>query len=98
MSRKRYSEKVKEKASQLYRDDGWSLARIVRRREMPNDPHTVSRWLKEQKVKLRVNPFVYPRKKILRDLERGVPRLEIQEQYGCSAKYLSNLATGKLEA
>lgn len=96
MSGKRYSEKLRKDAARLYRK-GWSLARIVRREEMPDDVNTVRHWLKDRGVEMRVSVHVYPRQKILRELERDVPRLEIQERYGCSAKYLSNLATGKLE-
>lgn len=96
MSRKRYSDAVKTKAVKLYKK-GASLARICRRREMPNDVSTVRQWLVDRSIKIRTNAHVYPRKKILREMKNGASRQDLQKRYGCSAKYLSNLATGKLE-
>lgn len=97
MSSKRYTESKKEEARRLYEKDGWSLARISRKSGMPNDPKTIRRWLDEMEVEIRSNDPIYPRAEIKKKLDKGVPRSELIELYGCSAKYLSQLATGALE-
>lgn len=95
-SHKRYSEAKKAEAQALY-EDGVSLARISRKAGFPNDPKIIRGWLLKRGVKLRANPQIYPRKKILKELQEGKKdRKAIQEKYGCSAKYLSNLFVGKL--
>jgi transposase-like protein len=98
MSSKRYSETKKEEARRLYVDEEWSLARISRKKGMPNDPKTIRRWLVEMDVDIRSNDPIYPRAEIMKKLRKGTPRRQIQEEYGCSAKYLSQLATGALES
>lgn len=96
MSRIRYSEEIKTKAVELY-ESGESLVSVCRRRRMPNDVNTVRKWLVDRDVSIRTSTHVYPRAEILEALERDIPRSEICDTYGCSTKYLSNLATGKLK-
>lgn len=98
MSSKRYTDAKKAEARRLYEDEGWSLARICRKSGMPNDPKTIRRWLQEMEVEIRSNDPIYPRAEIKKKLKSGVSRAELQETYGCSAKYLSQLATGALES
>jgi len=62
---------------------------------MPNNLKVVRGWLVDQDVEIRPKQPYYPRREILAKLREGVPRAEIQEEYGCSLKYLSNLATGR---
>lgn len=99
MAAKRYTDKHHEEVVRLYVDKEWSIAEISRKRGLPSDPKTIRRWLKQKRIKLRgpQTARVFPRKKILRELERGTPRRQIQEKYGCSAKFLSLLARGFIE-
>lgn len=92
-----YTEKDRDKVRTLYAQ-GKSIAEISRIRGLPTDPKTIRRWLTDMGVTLRgpSDLRTHPREKILKELKAKVTRTKIQKKYGCSAKYLSLLASGKL--
>lgn len=95
----RYNDKVREEARRLYEEERWSLAQISRKKGMPNDPKTLRRWFQGMGVPLRgiETTRIHPRAKILKELRAGVDRAELKKRYGCSDKYLSQLAQGWLK-
>ncbi len=93
---RRYKETVKEKAVERYKG-GTPLTEICRLKSMPNNTKVVRRWLVLRGVEIRSEKvLIYPRKKILKQLKAKRPRSEIIAEYGCSTKFLSNLANGKI--
>ncbi len=92
----RYSETVKREAAKLYKK-GMPLTDICRRDGMPNNTKVVRRWLVLKGIEIRsIKRPIYPRKKILKQLEAGSSRSEIIAEHGCSTKFLSNLVNGKI--
>ena len=91
---KRYLGDERREALRLYRE-GNPISRIVQMEGMPADPKTLRRWLREASIRIRVNERQFPRKEILKAL-RTKTRTQVQEKYGCSAKFLSNLVNGKI--
>jgi len=109
---KRYPEKVKQEAIRLRLESRtkWTIPALSKR--LGVSQRTLSYWFQqaeeeEPKYAGRLtngNRRRFNRKKILRDLKarkaNGRPkytRREIAEKYNCSPKFLSNLATGKIE-
>lgn len=89
----RHDKKTRKKALELY-ERGSSCDKISRNPDMPTR-ETIRRWVQDAGI-TREKKQIYPRKKIAAMLERGVARSKIQEEYGCSAKFLSQLANGQL--
>jgi hypothetical protein len=93
---RRYAAAIKKKAVKLY-NKGHTIAEICRLEEMPNNIKVVRRWLLLEGTEIRSAKIPqYPRAKILKQLNSGKPRRAIIEEYGCSPKFLSNLANGKI--
>ncbi len=93
---RRYEDGVKNQAVTLY-TGGTPLTEICRLKKMPNNTKVVRRWLVLEGVEIRSAKVpIYPRAKILKQLKAKRPRSEIIAEYGCSTKFLSNLANGKI--
>lgn len=93
---KRYGEAAKKEAKRLYKN-GLTVAAICRLRGMSSNAKVVRGWLTDQGVEIRSEKTtIYPRRKILKQLQDGRLRKEIAAEYGCSMKFLSNLANGKI--
>lgn len=91
-----YSAETKRKAIVLY-EHGMAIEQIAKRKGMPS-AKTIRKWLRDAKKKLRGYQRQYPREKILAMLNDNVPRSTIRKRFGCSEKYLSQLANGKIAA
>jgi transposase-like protein len=92
----RYGDEAKIEARRLY-EEGLSLAAICRERGMSRNAKVVRQWLVDQGVEIRSEKVtIYPRAKILKQLRAGYPRKKLVLEYGCSTKFLSNLANGKI--
>lgn len=94
-----YSEATKKKAISLYcnKKKPMPIEQIIKVPGMPN-AKTLRKWLADAKVPMRPHhQQVYPRAEILEILKKkSMTRAQIQEKYGCSKKYLSDLASGKI--
>lgn len=95
MTKKKYDPEIRERVLQLYRD-GVSMAEIARQGDTPRDVKTIRTWVAEEGIALRGNPQRYPRAEIMERMAAGETRADLAAEYGCSPKYLSNLALGKL--
>jgi transposase-like protein len=92
----RYGLKARREALRLHRQ-GHPIAALTRRKGLPNNPKVIRKWLEDAGETIDwVPPLMYPRAEILKKLKAGVPRNDLAEQYGCSLKFLSQLATGKI--
>lgn len=91
----RYSEDEKKQWAKWYVEDGATISEIMRRSGAGR--HTVTHWLRELGVKLRGNKRHFDRAAILRDIEAGkLNQSQIARKHKCSARLVSDLATGKL--
>lgn len=90
----RYSARTRRRARRLYRQHAWTLARISRDLDVPVG--TLRSWISD------LNPCTgnarrYDRRRILAQVRDGASRQEIMQEHGCSARWLSDLLSGKLD-
>ena len=92
----RYPERTRRRARQLYQPPyEWPLARIARELRVGID--VVRRWVADLRSEADPHARRYDRAAILAELAADRPRTQIRAEHGCSARFLSDLATGKLK-
>jgi hypothetical protein len=92
--REKYSRKIRARALRLYGEKDWSAERISKLDGMPS-VKTIQRWVADAGIERKARRK-YPRAQIKKMLDNDVPRSVIRAKYGCSHKYLSDLAKGKI--
>lgn len=91
----RYADRTKQRARSLYRDRGWSKARIARHLDVGLG--AVSRWLADpDTAQGGTNPRLYDRAAMLADAEH-MSRAELRAKHGASLRFISDLLSGKLK-
>lgn len=92
----RYPERLRKRARKLWLPPfDWSMARISRELDVGLD--VVRRWLADLRAREQPNARRYDRRAILDDQAAGLSRAAIIEAHGCSARFLSDLLSGKLK-
>ena len=92
----RYDNETRKLARKLARR-GKTVPEIARELAGPSQK-TIRTWLTDKGIE--PNPGrqrTYNRKKILQDLKRGMSRTKVCKKHGCSAKFVSELARGKID-
>jgi transposase-like protein len=82
----KYPKRKRDAAISHYQNNDVSIVEVAKRFEI--HPRTFTRWLREEKVKIREPRSKIDRKGILADISSGMKKKDIAKKYKCSESWV----------